>query len=116
MANLIVAVLDNTTGKWVQREIPHTLEALQEIVGGDIEMVPVPDEDVILYCNAEGKEMGLKGSAVLMTPNGWKDVIAGTLVATGPVLGEEETDFNDKALAALEKWVVPVVHLQVVAG
>ena len=40
--------------------IPNTLEAMQQMVGGYIEVIPL--EDVCLVCNEEGKLMGLPGS------------------------------------------------------
>lgn len=40
------------------REIPNTLEACQELVGGTIETVTL-EEDLILVCNEEGLIRGL---------------------------------------------------------
>ena len=40
--------------------IPNTLEAMQEMVGGFIEIVYL--DDVCLVCNEEGKLMGLEGN------------------------------------------------------
>ena len=51
--------------------IPNTLEAMQQMVGGYIEVIPL--EDVCLVCNEEGKLMGLPGSRRL-----GDDIIAGT--------------------------------------
>ena len=50
--------------------IPNTLEAMQQMVGGYIEVIPL--DDVCLVCNEEGKLMGLPGSRRL-----GNDVIAG---------------------------------------
>lgn len=113
MKNLTVAVLDNITGKWVKRDIPHTLDAFQEIVGGDIEQVNLPEPGVILYCNEDGKHLGLKTTAIWMdmATSEWIEQLSGPLVATGPVEGEDETDFNDEALAALERHLLPVIFL-----
>ena len=41
--------------------IPNTLEAMQQMVGGYIEVIPL--EDVCLVCNEEGKLMGQIGRA-----------------------------------------------------
>ena len=51
--------------------IPNTLKAMQQMVGGYIEVIPM--EDVCLVCNEEGKLMGLPGSRRL-----GDDIIAGT--------------------------------------
>ena len=40
------------------REIPNTLEALQEAVGGYIETVTI-DTDACIVCNEEGRLLGL---------------------------------------------------------
>lgn len=42
------------------KEIPNTLEAMQELVGGYIETVPLNMSGVILVCNEEGKLRGMK--------------------------------------------------------
>ena len=40
------------------KEIPNTLEAMQEVVGGKIEVVHLTT-DVIAVCNEEGRILGL---------------------------------------------------------
>ena len=59
--------------------IPNTLEAMQQMVGGYIEVIPL--EDVCLVCNEEGKLMGLPGSRRL-----GDDIIAGTFFLAGDTL------------------------------
>lgn len=56
-------------------EMEVSYEALRELVGGDIEMVGL-DRDTFLYCNAEGKLLGLPGNRKL--DNG--DIVAGTFI------------------------------------
>ena len=56
--------------------IPNNLEAMQQMVGGYIEVIPL--EDVCLVCNEEGKLMGLPGSRRL-----GDDIIAGTFFLAG---------------------------------
>ena len=56
--------------------IPNTLEAMQQMVGGYIEVIPL--DDVCLVCNEEGKLMGLPGNRRL-----GNDVIAGTFFLAG---------------------------------
>ena len=51
--------------------IPNTLEAMQEMVGGFIEIVYL--DDVCLVCNEEGKLMGLEGNRRV-----GRDIISGT--------------------------------------
>ena len=55
---------------------PNIMEAMQQMVGGYIEVIPL--EDVCLVCNEEGKLMGLPGSRRL-----GDDIIAGTFFLAG---------------------------------
>ena len=68
-------------------KMANTLEALQEAVGGLIEVVTL-DSDVCLICNDEGKLIGLPGNRRLRD-----DIIAGTFVIVG--------DDGDGGLCAL---------------
>ena len=56
--------------------IPNTLEAMQEMVGGFIEIVYL--DDVCLVCNEEGKLMGLEGNRRV-----GRDIISGTFFLAG---------------------------------
>lgn len=71
------------------KEIPHTLEALQQEVGGLIEVI-YPYADLVgLVCNEEGKLLGLPLNRGLFDKNGkMYDVICGTFLVTG--LGAED--------------------------
>ena len=71
------------------KEIPHTLEALQQEVGGLIEVI-YPYADLVgLVCNEEGKLLGLPLNRALFDENGeMYDIICGTFLVTG--LGAED--------------------------
>ena len=71
------------------KEIPHTLEALQQEVGGLIEVI-YPYADLVgLVCNEEGKLLGLPLNRALIDENGkMRDIICGTFLVTG--LGAED--------------------------
>ena len=56
--------------------IPNTLKAMQEMVGGYIEVVYL--DDICLVCNEEGKLMGLEGNRRV-----GGDIIAGTFFLAG---------------------------------
>ena len=56
--------------------IPNTLEAMQEMVGGFIEIVYL--DGVCLVCNEEGKLMGLEGNRRV-----GRDIISGTFFRQG---------------------------------
>jgi len=62
-----------------EKEIPNTLEAKQEIVGGYIECTSLLDDDsVSIICNEEGKINGLPLNRYI-----GHDIIAGTFVIAG---------------------------------
>lgn len=65
--------------------IPNTLEALQDTVGGYIEVVPT-DWDWVIICNEEGKINGLPDNLYL-----YGEYYHGTVIFVG-VDGEEFTD------------------------
>ena len=71
------------------KEIPHTLEALQQEVGGLIEVI-YPYADLVgLVCNEEGKLLRLPLNRALFDRGGEMfDIICGTFLVTG--LGAED--------------------------
>ena len=71
------------------KEIPHTLEALQQEVGGLIEVIYPYTDLVGLVCNEEGKLLGLPLNRALIDENGkMRDIVCGTFLVTG--LGAED--------------------------
>jgi len=71
------------------KEIPHTLSALQEEVGGDIEVIYPFADPVGLICNESGKLLHLPLNRALRDDSGEiYDIIAGTFLVVG--LGEED--------------------------
>lgn len=102
-------------GRWELKQIARGLKPLQELVGGYIEFVPLDDERVTLYCNDEGKILGLPPTAAWVDPKNGEvlDLLAGNLVALGPL--DDEGDYTDatlESIAALEKHLVPVGRVQ----
>ena len=71
-----------------EKEIPNTLEAKQEIVGGSIECTSLLDDDsVSIICNEEGKINGLPLNRCI-----GHDIIAGTFIIAGD--DYENGEFN----------------------
>lgn len=70
------------------KEIPHTLEALQQEVGGLIEVIYPYTDLVGLVCNEEGKLLGLPLNRALFDKDEMFDIICGTFLVTG--LGAED--------------------------
>lgn len=75
-------------------EIENELSALQEAVGGPIEVLPIA-EDICVLCNGEGKLLGLPRNIVLCG-----DTIVGTILIVG-VAGEEFCNLSDFWLMTL---------------
>ncbi len=66
------------------REIPDTLEAMQDIVGGDIEAVYPFREPVAVVCNVNGKLLDLPYNRPLMDESGLPyDIVCGTFFLAG---------------------------------
>lgn len=66
------------------QEIPNSLEAMQQIIGGNIEAVYPFQEPVALVCNESGKNLGLPFNRPLCDESGlpW-DIIQGTFFVAG---------------------------------
>ena len=65
--------------------IPHTLEAMQEVVGGLIQAIYPYEDAVALVCNEEGKILGLDLNRAVRDPdtNEVLDIISGTFFLCG---------------------------------
>lgn len=91
-------------GKAPERiDIDNTLEALQNAVGGYIEVI-YPDErrPVGLICNEEGKCCGLELKRALYQNGKPYDIIAGTFLVVG-LSAEDFTDLREEDAAYFEK-------------
>ena len=65
-------------------EIDGSLKAMQDIVGGLIQPIPLNDPDAILVCNDEGKLMNLPANRGLRDENGQiYDIVCGTFFLCG---------------------------------
>ena len=66
------------------RQIPDTLQAMQEIVGGDIDATYPYEDPVALVLNSSGKFTGLQPNRLLRLENGDPyDVVCGTFFLAG---------------------------------
>lgn len=74
--------------------IPNTLKAMQEMVGGYIEVVYL--DGICLVCNEEGKLMGLEGNRRV-----GGDIIAGTFFLAGD---NRDGDFCSLTQEQLERF------------
>ena len=88
-----------------EKDIPSTLEAMQEIVSGTIQAVYPFPEAVALICNDEGKLLGLPLNRALRDDNGSiYDVVAGTFFLCGaPADAEDFASLTDEEIQKFRK-------------
>ena len=85
------------------KEIPHTLDAMQAIVGGDIEVLYPFDDPVSVVCNEYGKLFGQPLNRALWDDSGKiYDIIAGTFIIIGLGIDDFES-IPDDMLVKYEK-------------
>lgn len=71
--------------------ISPTLENLQKHVGGYIQAVPIlPEKGVVMICNEDGKNLGLKKN-FMMGYSPFRDMVVGTVI----LCGSYDDDFAD---------------------
>ena len=86
-----MTVLKIMPGRKPERvSIPHTLESMQELVGGCIQAIYPYEDPVAIVCNEEGKLMGMEPNRAVRDPdtNEITDIICGNFFVCG--LGEED--------------------------
>ena len=79
--------------------IPNTLEALQQLVGGYIETLTLPDGFVII-CNEEGRYLGLQPNV-----NTYAGVIVGNIIIT-KAEGEDFASLTPEQLQSARGWLL----------
>ena len=80
------------------REVEDELQALQDLVGGSIEVVTPFEEGVAIVCNEEGKLRGLPSNRPLLGPSGQPyDILCGTFFIVG-VQGENFASLTDEQI------------------
>ena len=86
------------------KEIEHSLEAMQEIVGGYIESVDMPGINCVdLFVNEEGKLDRLQGNFWLPE---YEDCVVGTCYMVGYDPEEcDSIDITDKQIAECKKYI-----------
>lgn len=100
-------------------EIKHTLEAMQEVVGGLIQAIYPFEELVALICNDEGKLLNLPPNRALRDKDGIiYDVVCGTMFLCGAPPGYQ--NFCSLTQEQIEKYTAlfrcPEVFIKADAG
>ena len=102
MHKIMRVVLVEPGKKAVVKTIDGSLEGMQKVVGGLIEMIPIDDRGSCLICNEEGKINDLPLNRALVDKNGRvTDIIAGTFF----VCGTDEENFASLNDAAAQKYL-----------
>ena len=98
------------------REIGDSLESMQKIVGGSIEVVYPFEEPVALICNEEGKLLNLPLNRALRDEDGTVyDIISGTffLCAAPPDSEHFESLTDQQVKTYMERFATPEMFLNV---
>ena len=82
--------------------MPHTLEAMQEMVGGYIQAIYPYEDPVALVCNEEGKLQGLEPNRAVRDSDSNEiiDIVCGTFFICG--LGDD--DFSSLTEEQIAKY------------
>ena len=108
-----ITVLVKQPGKRAHvRTIEHTLDSFREIVGGNLESVPLMYDvllshipDICAFCNDSGKIRRLPANFLIGNIlNGCYDVICGPVVFAG-VDGEETVSLTERQIALIQKSI-----------
>lgn len=95
-----VLIVEPKTKPYV-KEIESNLKALQQIVGGRIEVLYPFDDRVCIICNEEGKILGLEPNRGLFNGSGdLYDIIAGKFI----IAGLSDDDFDSLTDEQIEKY------------
>lgn len=92
--------------------IGDSLEEMQEVVGGLIEVADILDDDVAIICNEEGKLIGLPPNRVLEDTDGQiMDILYGTFfLVSAPMDSDTFESLSDELVKKyLKKYQVPHV-------
>lgn len=93
--------------QFVMTEIDNTLEAMREIVDGNIEVINITDE-ILLVCNEEGKMRGLPPAAFIVRNQQAQDVIVGNFFLCRED-GENMVSIQESDIENFKRIVLPIM-------
>lgn len=97
LIRVIIIEAENRELKIIEK-FEHSLENLQEVVGGYIEAVRV-DDSITIWVNEEGKLQGLAPNFMLIdNSNRAYDLVAGNVVITGTDEEGNSVSLTDKEI------------------
>ncbi len=101
--NSTMTILEVMPGRKPERKvIPHTLEAMQAVVGGYIQAIYPYGDMVAIMCNEEGKLIGLEPNRAIRSQDTGEilDIISGSFF----VCGLNEDDFCSLTEEQIENY------------
>lgn len=93
--------------KFIMTEIDNTLEAMQEFVGGYIEVINITDK-ILLVCNEEGKMRGLPPAAFIVRNQKSQDIIVGKFFLCRED-GENMVSIHESDIEDFKRIVLPIM-------
>lgn len=99
----------NPNGTFAEYDQPLGVLDAQEVVGGDIEMMPTPrDVNVTVLANEEGKRLGLdanwKATALIRSHLRPTDFVAGNVIVAGPADPDGElSSLSDEDISTIKE-------------
>lgn len=93
--------------QFIMTEIENTLDAMQEFVNGDIEVINITDK-ILLVCNEEGKMRGLPPTAFIVRNQQAQDVIVGKFFLCRED-GENMVSVQKSDIADFKRIVLPIM-------
>ena len=93
--------------QFVMTEIENTLDAMQEFVDGDIEVINITDK-ILLVCNEEGKMRGLPPSAFIIRNQEAQDIIVGKFFLCRED-GEDMVSIQETDIEDFKRIVLPIM-------
>jgi hypothetical protein len=103
----IQVVVVEPTKKPYKKMMPNTIEAMNELVGGYIELIRIGNTEtggnIAMIMNEEGKLMGLPMNRIIFARNGVSDVLVGTFFITAYNMQGDHVSLNDAECERLIK-------------
>ena len=96
-------------------EIDNSLKAMQDVVGGYIEVLSPWSNDVVIVCNEEGKLRGLEPNGVVRfyqgnTATSHYDIICGTFfVAQAPIFSDGFDSLPEDNAEAVQAFIQTLI-------
>lgn len=115
MANKITVLLYEPHQAPRMVDIDNSLKAMQDVVGGDIEVLSPWSNDVVIVCNEEGKLRGLEPNCVVRfyrdnAATSHYEIICGTFfVAQAPIFSDGFDSLPEDNAEAVQAFIQTLI-------